>query len=118
MNLNPDAVPATHEAAVQAVIDALHTSDIVRIQERSFRHVDVHHSLGRHIRNSWSLWDKTTPLSLHYQQRFSLAHADDLSGLILGEAFARVRGELFDREVEVARFREHWARTGHDPMAP
>lgn len=116
MRLNIDVVPSTHEAAVNAFCDALEQEEIDLIRLPGFRAASTHHSIGRHIRNAWSLWDVRTPLSRHYQQRWRLAHADDLSSLIIGEACANVRGEGFDRDGEVARFHAHWKAQGVDPM--
>lgn len=116
MKLDPDTVPTSHEGAVTAFIAALDPEEVALIRLPGFRPVSTHHGIGRHIRNAWSLWDRTTPLSLHYQQRWRLVHADDLSALIISEACANLRGESFDRDGEVHGFIRHWVKQGVDPM--
>lgn len=113
MRLDPDKVPSTVEAAVQGVVDALDENEKTVI--RSFADLSsatCHHGTGRFVRNNWSLWEPDSPLKRDAVEKYGIAHADDISGLIFEWAFARVRGEEFDPVAYCERFHEHWRRYG------
>lgn len=44
--------------------------------------IDLHHSLGRHLRNEWRLWHGSD-LALHLQEKHGIHHPDDMSHFIL-----------------------------------
>lgn len=50
---------------------------------------EVHHSLGRELRNRWGLWRKS-PLALYFEKTLAITHPDDMSGKILRN-YARVK---------------------------
>lgn len=111
MRLDIDTVPSTPAEAVHAVLDALELADVDEICAPGFNPVDLHHTVGRYLRNAWSLWLRT-PLVERYREAFRLGHADDISMLILREVCARVRGEPFDPSRIVSRCHEHWRKMG------
>lgn len=112
MKINLDRVPATHDEAVQLVLDSLTPDDLAVMCVPDFAIVDVHHTIGRHLRNSWSLWERESVLVQHYRTVHRLAHADDISSLILSEVWARVRAVPFDRAACIATFHAHWKAQG------
>ena len=44
--------------------------------------IELHHSLGQHLRNTWGLWHNST-LKADLSVQFGIIHPDDLSGYIL-----------------------------------
>lgn len=112
MRINLDRVPATHDEAVQLVLDSLTNDDVEAMCAPDFVIVDVHHSIGRHLRNSWSLWERESVLVQHYRTVHRIGHADDISSLILSEVWARVRAVPFDRAACIATFHVHWKARG------
>ncbi len=52
---------------------------------------ELHHSLGRHIRNSWGLW-QNSKLFQHIRDEHGIEHPDDVSHLIIA-TYAR-RGHV------------------------
>jgi predicted RNA-binding Zn-ribbon protein involved in translation (DUF1610 family) len=44
--------------------------------------LDLHHSLGQHLRNTWRLWHGS-PLALHMKDVHGVQHPDDMSHAIL-----------------------------------
>jgi hypothetical protein len=42
----------------------------------------LHHTLGRHIRNTWGLWT-SSELAKHMTDVYGLRHPDDISGKII-----------------------------------
>lgn len=110
MKIDPDSVPATVEAAVDAVVDALSDSERHLISMAMTPAV-VHHTAGRFIRNSWSLWSPDSPIKRNAVERYKIAHADDISGLIFEWVWAKVRGTPFDPLEHVEGYHLHWLRT-------
>lgn len=123
-------VPETYEQALSQIVEGLTQEE----REWMRAHDQVHLFLmpgqkappktfnigGMAIRNAWNLWGAeprhSTALRDDFKARFRLGHADDMTGMLLGEAWAIVRGEAFDREAEIARFHRHWAEYKTDPI--
>ena len=116
MNFNPDQVPATVDEAIEQLFAALSPEE--KTQIAALDSSAVHMTLGMYLRNNWSLWDRTTKLSLDFQKRFKLyCHGDDLSGIILTGLWASVQGRNVAHvlEQEAEKYRLHWIRHGLDP---
>ena len=109
-----DAVPSTIEKAVEMLVGNLADEDKEKVRKMSG--AGAHHSLGRGVRNSWSLWSQDTPLHHDAKNTYEIAHADDISGLIMAWALARVVGEDFDPQEHCKRYFEHWAQYGQTPL--
>jgi len=110
MKIDPDSVPNSVATAVEALVVSLEKDDIEYI--RSTKGTSGHFTIGMAIRNSWSLWEKETPIVQDAIKTYKIAHGDDISGLIFAWAWAKVRGEDFDPLAFVERYHEHWAKTG------
>lgn len=112
---NPDEVPSTVDAAVEALYNSLSAED--RDALRTIAPAQVHHTLGQFIRNSWSMWDRDTPLVRDFCTRFKLfGHGDDVSGMIIASVWAKISGANLAtvQEEQAANYREHWTRNGVD----
>lgn len=110
-----ETLPFTHDQAVALLAEAKWTP-----QERKYI-VDgglaaLHHNFGRELRENWHLWEPTSPLARHYQQKYGLGHADDMSSLIIEDLVARFRGEKFDLPARVKRLRNFWLNQKVDPL--
>ena len=116
MRIDQDSVPSTIEAAVMHIVESLSAADREFI-ENSLGGFEVHHSIGRYIRNNWSLWDSDSPLKRDAVKTYRIAHADDISGLIIDWVYARARGLEFDPCEACKRFHEHWAYYGTDSLS-
>ena len=79
-------IPSTLAEALQALDELLSPEDKekIRTSEDSFEDLaaDVHHGLGRHLRNEWGLW-KDSPLAQHMRDVHNITHPDDMSHEIL-----------------------------------
>lgn len=110
MNLNQDKVPATLEEAVAILKEGLTPEDIAEIKTPKFNSAQVHFSIGRMLRNEWTLWDAETILVKWFEQNYGVNHADDVSGLILDCLCKDIRGEP-RKDKELAKsFIEHWKK--------
>lgn len=105
-------IPNSIEEAVEILSTKLTKKDIEGIDSE-----EVHHTYGREIRNSWSLWDRNGNLKRNAKQNYGLSHADDISGLILAWTFARIRGQEFDPQEHTNLYKDYWKSIGQDPGA-
>lgn len=108
-----DDKPTTLEEAVLTVYDRLDAEDLEYIREEGT--TLLHHGLGRVLRNAW-LWNEDHPLHQHFNTRFGLGCADDMSSMILSGVEAKAKGQLYDTAPDVERFKKHWADCGIDPL--
>jgi hypothetical protein len=86
------AIPTTLEEAFEALDAMLREEDRKYLQEAEDPDkaaISLHHSLGRHLRNTWGLWGDS-PLKKHIRERFGFIHPDDMSGFILRQ-YCRAR---------------------------
>jgi hypothetical protein len=82
-------MPTTFEEAVSGMT---HIISVMREEDKDYLinqktaelfAASLHHNIGRSIRNNWMLWDKTSPLVRHFEIRYGVTHADDISGIVI-----------------------------------
>lgn len=113
MHLDMDKVPSTIKQAVDMVVDGLSVAERGEIQLSTVSMaITSHFGLGMALRNAWSMWQWDTPLKKDAVKNYKIAHADDMSGLILTWSFAQVCGKEFDAEAYCAHCNEHWRKAG------
>lgn len=113
----PDPEPATVKEAVDQVVNNISEEDRNKIKStKNDRSYEYHHTVGRYLRNNWSLWEPDTPLKRDAVYTYGIAHADDISGLILSWVWAEIRGVDFDPHQECERFHRHWEAYGTDSL--
>jgi hypothetical protein len=110
VRLDPDSVPTTVEGAVDALIASMSGPEREAVEQSHGS--AFHFGAGMFVRNAWSLWNPDSPLKRDAVEKYSIAHADDISGLIWAWVAAKLRGQPFDPIRECARFHEHWKRYG------
>lgn len=103
--------PTTIAEAVDRIVTGLSDQDRDFIKKNSPS--AVHFSAGMAMRNAWGLWKKDSPIKLDAIDKYKIAHADDISGLIHSWVWARVRGEDFDPVKHCDTFHEHWRKTSN-----
>jgi len=109
--INLDRVPRTLCEAVAFITEGLEEKDrraILAAKSPAF----AHNTVGRYIRNSWSLWDPDCILTLHFRNVHKIWHVDDMSGLILHGVYCHVRNVDPDYNKEVKRYQDYWNRYG------
>lgn len=110
-----DSVPSTVEQAAKIMAVEFDKARVVAAEENKEVVENpflLHHTLGRFLRNNWSLWEPDTPIKRDAVTKYKIAHADDISGLILDWAMAIAKGEEFDPLVKCQQFEQHWAKFG------
>lgn len=83
-------IPKTLDETVPALDALLSFDDRASIQGAGNVNdiiASLHHSLGRHLRNTWGLW-QGSDLALHLTEHYGIEHPDDMSHLII-ENYAR-----------------------------
>ena len=137
MKINLDSVPSTIEKAVEELINSLDEKDkefiksnysseniVVKIQGETTEELiinrnqsyTVHFTAGMKVRNDWSLWEKDSPLKRDAVEKYGIAHADDISGLIFSWTWAKIRNEEFDPVDHCRIYHEHWKNYGTNAL--
>lgn len=108
-------IPTTLEDAVALLKFELpeETRQSIR-EDLSLSPVVWHHTMGQAVRNDFGLW-LDSPLAKHFEDRFGLGHADDMSAIILDALFADIRGLPYDPENAARHYRDYWTRQGVSP---
>ena len=109
------SVPSTVKMAVDMIVSRLTDEDRKAILASKESHC-VHHTIGRYLRNNWSLWEPDTPLKRDAVNSYGIAHPDDISGLILSWVWAKVHERPFDPVEAVKVYHEHWKKAGIDSL--
>lgn len=116
MKLSEGCVPSTVKSAVDTIVDALSKEDrkaIETAKKTGYGSAAIHHGYGSWLRNFWGLWKPDSPLKRDAVNTYGIAHADDISGLILAWVMSIVCDYPFDPVQECERFHEHWKRYGN-----
>jgi len=116
MKINQDIVPSTIERAVDHIVESLSDEEKQAIFEEPTTSWACHHTIGRYIRNEWSLWEPDSPLKRNAVETYGIAHADDISGLIIEWVFAKIKRREFDPIKHVQIYHEHWVAAGTDSL--
>ena len=108
MNLNEDVVPVTLDEALTLLKEALSPEETAELKKMLSS--QLHFSLGMHLRNAWSLWDKDSKMGLWFLQTYGVNHADDISGIILECLINDLCGEPRKDKELAKRFIQHWQK--------
>jgi hypothetical protein len=110
--------PQTVEEAVNMLADAVTPEERIAICSQEPPKWMHHFGLGIACRNHWNLWKQDTPIVADFKAKYNLfGMADDISGLLLASARAKVRGEDWETVAknEAKKYRRHWKRYGVNP---
>lgn len=110
MTLDQDKVPINLEDALAIIKGGMTPADMDETRKTTFTPAQLHFSVGRLIRNDWSLWDKETILVKWFKQRYGIDHADDISGLILDCLHKDMTGEPRRDELLAKKYLDHWKK--------
>ena len=107
-------VPKTLSEAIQIAKNSLDSESLEYIKHNDS--ATQHHLLGRHLRNTWNLWDPANPLTRWFRHTLGITHGDDISGTILAAIWANIRNEEFDVVEHVKTYKRHWMNMGVHPI--
>lgn len=114
MDFDQDYVPSTIESAINELYCAFTDEDLQYILITDFEQAykRISNNIGKHIRNLWSLWVLESPLRIDAIRSYKIAHPDDISGLIIAGAIARIKGQKFSENEWCQRYHDHWKKSG------
>lgn len=69
--------------------------------------VQLHHSLGRYLRNNWGLWDMSSPLYKWFKAH-GVWHTDDMSSIIIRSYYRKTNGRPIELQEQVQEYVEYW----------
>lgn len=105
--------PKTLDEAVDLIVAGLSPEDVDYVKKEGLG--GQHFFFGMAMRNGWGLW-KDSDLAKYFKSTYGLGHADDMSGIILDAVEAKVKGATLDIQAEVQRYKDHWTKTGVNPL--
>ena len=107
--LEIDKIPKTLEEAFEHLERDADPKDLKKwaaMDERTAM-ANVHHGLGRAMRNDWGLWYPESPLH-QYFNRFGIKHGDDLSGVLFTSFHRKLNNKDIDLEEQLKVYWAHW----------
>jgi hypothetical protein len=108
MPISTNFIPTTVLEAVNNIVNGIDAEEKkTMLETQSGEH---HFFGGMALRNSLGLWEKDNAVKRDAVATYRIAHADDLSALILEWVWALVRGEKFDPQETCQRFHDHWKK--------
>ena len=66
-----------------------------------------HHSLGRHLRNKWGLWDEKSELRQWFKRR-GIWHPDDMSGIIITSYYRDIHHSYIKLDEQIKHYLDYW----------
>lgn len=67
---------------------------------------NLHHGLGRNIRNDWGLWESSE--LKNYFESLGVWHADDMSGIIFHSYWCHVRKQPINLDKQIKHYQDYW----------
>lgn len=95
-------IPTTLEESFVALDDLLGEEDkqfLLKATDGESAALELHHSLGRYLRNEWGLWQKSALAQL-LKVKHGIDHPDDMSHFILVEYIRSKYPTLWNRLLE------------------
>lgn len=102
--------PSNLDEALRALGKMLSKEDKIIIQLRTELEVCVHlhHSLGRHLRNTWGLWNPKCVLHKWFEAQ-GVWHPDDMSSIIIRSYYRKTKGRPIKLQEQIQEYTEYWA---------
>lgn len=105
--------PNTLEEAMECFKELLSPADQVEITRMSEDDLSrLHMGLGMWIRNNWGLWDEQSEMCKHMKS-LGFVHADDMSGSLMREFWARMNGLPSKLAEEIEYYKNYWKKSGN-----
>jgi len=81
--------------------------ELSNISEDDFT-AQAHRGLGTFIRNSLNLWSSESVLVIWFKKTYQIAHADDMSGIILRTLYRRIKNKPLHINKQVKKYLDYW----------
>ncbi len=100
--------PSNLEEAIQSLISVLENAGELQ-QFKNVELWELHHGLGRYIRNTWGLWTES-PLFIWFKDQYGITHPDDISSIIIVSTQRRLNGEDLKLEEQIQTYKDYWEK--------
>lgn len=110
MNIDMDKVPLTVEEAIDmfsAALDKEEKEAFLQIKENQI--CIFHYTWGTVLRNSWSMFEKNTPLVNDFL-KMGISHADDMTSVILTSSHRKFKKKPVDIKNQIKLFKAYWLK--------
>lgn len=105
--------PETIDECMQALSEKLSVeqqAEFLRTPREDL--ISLHHSLGRWMRNNWSLWQGGSLRDVMLTMGF--VHADDMSQALIEEYWSRLNNLPSELEVRAQESIDYWKKEKHE----
>lgn len=92
--------------ALNLLLNAEEKKMFYELSEKEFI-AKTHHTLGRHIRNVWKLWDEKSKMYKWFKS-IEIWHADDMSGMILTTYYRITHGLPINIKKQIKDYKDYW----------
>jgi len=115
MKFNEDIVPINLEECLSIIKSSLTPEDIAEIQRSTSNPCQVHFNFGMYLRNSWSIWEKNTPLRNWFKNEYDIEHPDDISGIIMDCLWQDIRNKPRKDKQLTESYKNYWKKIEENP---
>jgi len=100
-----NTIPTNLEDAITALDSMLeeHEREMVVFDQDA----QLHHNLGRYLRNTWQLWQEGTPLNTWFKQN-GIHHADDMTAVLFRGLRRRLLKQPYDIKDDAKYYESYW----------
>lgn len=98
--------PKNLDECIAVLEKSLSKKDIKAFKDRSLTTEEVHHTLGRSLRNNWNLWGESKLKD--WFNNIGIHHPDDMSDIILKSFVRYIRDEPINLEKQVKFYQDYW----------
>ena len=102
-------IPSNLEEAIQSLTSVLENAGELQ-QFKNVELCELHHGLGRYIRNTWGLWTQSQ-LFNWFKEQYGIEHPDDISSIIIVSTQRRLNGEDLKLDEQIQTYKDYWEKT-------
>lgn len=121
-----DVIPESLDEAVEllrSLYDRESIEEIRSTPEDEFV-TSVHRTMGMYIRNTWQLWwymnhmyrddwKEEKPKLVEFFNNMGIAHADDMSSIVIRCFHRFLKGKYYDLDAQVESYKNYWKENGY-----
>ena len=101
-------IPTNLKEAIHTLISLLEATGEIQ-QFKNVESWELHHGLGRYIRNTWGLWTQSQ-LFVWFKEQYGITHPDDISSIIIVSTQRHLKGEDLRLEEQIQTYKDYWEK--------
>lgn len=107
--------PKNLDECIEELTKQLSPKDIEDLKNGIITPSSLHHSLGRQMRNTWSLWGESE--LREWFNNIGIFHPDDMSSIIMDSFVCAIRKEPINLNEQVKFYQDYWKRMESNPKS-